>query len=424
MKRVFPLIVLLGCCAHSLKAIPDSGASTVEISPDVVVDLTTTVDERERLIQAVADARQTVIGMMGRLEASVPLTVFCKTQACAAFFVGVALRSCFLTPGQRMSGARYTAHRPTVVVLRTDALAGPTVAHELIHVEMLHRLRDAVLPAWFHEGLATLVSNNVVCAHNAPRGIDDLRRLRSGAEWVEYTNYRGTIDATYCQAKMEVSQWVRLNGRGKLIALIDSVRRGASFDEVYGPLVNSAPRTREDPVMSISTDLSDAHHPFSLAMWVRPTSNTGVLAHLSDNPVGAGWCTPLIGFDASHRLIAQVPVEPGPQLSHFSITVAPQALRLGEWSHITLTWSPAGNNTLFVNGAKVAETPAPTFFAPGTGAMIYVTWGSYNLGGTDACWTGTITRESFDGLVTGMQIFDRQLKPTEVETLAKLRHVG
>jgi hypothetical protein len=283
---------------------------------------------------------------------------------------------------------------------------------------MFHRLHGSFLPAWFHEGLAAFVSHEPDCTHVLVRGIDDLRRLDHARAWLDYTNNRGALTPTYCQAEREVAEWVAHNGHERLMAMLDTVIDGATFYEIYGPLLTGS-GGRTDVLATTSTELGDSRKPFSIAMWIKPTSDAGVLAHLSDNGVGTGWCTPFIGFDAAHHLISQIPIRRGPEVANYSIAVDPGPVPLGKWTHVAMTWAPGGSNRLYVDGALAAETAAHDFFSAGAGAMMSVTWGSYNLGGIDMCWLGAIAGENFTGAIAGTKVVDKELTPAEIDVLAK-----
>jgi hypothetical protein len=73
---------------------------------------------------------------------------------------------------------------------------------------------------------------------------------------------------------------------------------------------------------------------------------------------------------------------------------------------------------LYVGGAKVAQAPAVAFYVPPPGPRVYATWGSYNVGGIDACCVGALTREHFDGVTAVQQVFDRELTAPEIARLA------
>ena len=90
------------------------------------------------------------------------------------------------------------------------------------------------VPAWFAEGVATSLGNAPECAPGLPRGIDDLRKLGTPRAWFDHTNLPGKAVPTYCQAKAEAERWVLQHGKPKFLELLERVRDGESFDNVYG----------------------------------------------------------------------------------------------------------------------------------------------------------------------------------------------
>ncbi|MCA3014469.1 MAG: LamG domain-containing protein [Myxococcaceae bacterium] len=403
--------------------VPSYGASPmVQVAPDVFVDPATTTDERARLATTVSESRTRLADVLGALQSPAPIAVFCKTDSCTVFFAGEERRSAFLVPGNRRpTNARYVPVRPTIVLVRADPGSGPTVVHELAHFELKTRLQGASVPVWFDEGLATFLGDNVKCPERTPRAIDDLSRLARDPAWWNYTNHRGAMGPTYCQARDELSRWVARHDRAQLVALIDAVAQGASFDERFGPLSTSRPQGRLQPIITTSTEMGDARRAFSLALWVKPKANVGVLAFLSETEIGTGWATPLLGFDSSGRLVSQVLFGNSGDPSSFSTAMAPRPLAIGVWSHVAMTWTPEGSNVLYVNGAEVGRVPAPKYLGDGAGRTMYVSWGTYNVGGIDAAWTGSITSEEFAGDVAKMRVEPAALSGAEVKALAKAR---
>ena len=403
--------------------VPSYGPSPmVMVAPDVFVDPSTTTEERARLATIVTSSRTRLAEALGPLESPVPLAIFCKTDPCKRFFAGEERRSGFLVPGHGLpTNARFTPVRPTVVVVRVDPDTAPTVVHELVHFELSTRLRGAWVPVWFDEGLATFVGDNVKCPERMVRAIDDLGRLGRDPAWWNFTNHRFAMGPTYCQAREELARWVARHDRAQLIALVEAVKQGAAFDERYGPLLTSRPEGRIHPVITTSTEIGDERRPFSLALWVKPVANSGVLAFLSETEIGTGWATPMLGFDASHHLVSQVLSGKSGDPSSFAVARAPTLLAPGGWSHVAMTWTPNGSNVLYVNGVEVARVAAPSYLGAGAGRTMFVSWGSYNLAGIDQSWPGAITTEHLQGVVAKMQVYSSALSAAEVKALAKAR---
>jgi hypothetical protein len=298
-----------------------------------------------------------------------------------------------LDAGRPIAGATWAAPRQAIALVHVGARLKADVVHELLHVELHHRVPPGALPAWFHEGLAVWVSENFNCGTQPHRGIDDLSRLATNTAWREYTDYRNTQQPTYCQARGAIADWVKQHGKDALWELIAAAGKGAPFAERWGPL----PARRTQVQMS-TLQLADT---FSLELTVKPKSLSGVLVHLSDNPVGSGWCNPVLGFDADHHLVAQLAVGD----EKFAVARAKELLPVGAPSRVGMTWSK-GVLSLLVNGKSVAKADAPKLLEPDRGTLLYATWGSYNLGGVEACWLGALTPDNFDGEVSGTRVSD------------------
>ena len=80
------------------------------------------------------------------------------------------------------------------------------------------------------------MSGDPPCTQNVPNAVPDLRKLGGHEAWVTQTNDKTRLQATYCQAKREFTAWFQRSGKSKLWNLLDQIRAGVPFDEVYGPL--------------------------------------------------------------------------------------------------------------------------------------------------------------------------------------------
>lgn len=354
--------------------------------------------------------------------------------------------------------------RPGVLINGIGPLTRGTILHELVHVEIIRRMgaRRRDLPTWFDEGVASFVGDNAPCAPGYVHPIDDLRRLREGYAWENFTNLPGKMEGTYCQAREEIAAWVQRRERTKLLEVIDGVTAGRPFDELYGPLVTAGDHVDEERklVADLAFDenadtnaidktgrhlatllhgaqwapgrrrsgvkLTGGAHvridglleyglpdkPFSITLWARPLTNTRVLLHTASTETGGqGWCMPLLGHDSTGHLTAQVPFG-GDAKSILSATGP--VLALGTWTHLAITWSGSDGLRLYVAGALVASgAPASPSErrrdAPAAPVRLFV-------GGDNdaACWTKSIEPGSWNGVVDDLRVFDYALAPDRV----------
>jgi hypothetical protein len=359
---------------------------------------------------------------LGPLESAIPVAIFCKSDSCRDYFAGPTRRSLVRAPGERLAGATYVPKdRLTIILVHVNAIAN-TLVHELVHVELMARLHGAEWPPWFNEGVASSIGDNTPgCTAQAPKAIDDLRRLANNREWTDYTNLRGKLEPTYCQARHEYEAWIGRFGKQRLFELVRALQNGRSFYDTYGPMLTQDSGAMSTVLVSYSADLADNRQPFSLAMWIKPTASSGVLAHVSSTTAGTGWCTPFLGYNGAGQIVAQVLHGNGPEPVHYTIATAPKPPPLRKWTHVAMTWAPGSFNRLYVNGVKVAETAAAGYNTRNATSSMYVTWGSSNLGGDGACWPGAIAPGAFKGSLTDLGVYPVELSAAAVAKLAAAR---
>jgi hypothetical protein len=427
VKRAAFAAVLSIACAHDAATPPPAppappagpwydGKPLVLLGPDLWVDPDATAEERAHLAADIRTGRESLAQQLGPLIAEAPLAIFCKSPRCGLAFAGPSQRS-WTFPKGRAAPNGFVASKSTVVVLRVDAGARGFAMHEMAHVEFYKRMHGATVPAWFHEGAAAYFANAPECLHPPYRAVDDLTRLTEGPAWSQYTDFRTTTEAAYCQVKAEVAAWIAKNGLEKFVALTHAVREGgATFESAYGPMLTRDGAERRTPLMTFSTEVGDPKHAFSIALWIKPRTASGVLAGLTETPVGSGWCAPLLGFDAEHHLVAQL-LSAG-RSDSFTKVVTFEPVATSGWSHVAMTWAPGGSQRLYVNGTLAAQVGSGKYFGHGAGLPMYLSWGSYNVAGPGLCWPGSIAPVDFDGVVASPMLLPRELTADEVGALA------
>jgi hypothetical protein len=422
----------LGCSPPRL-------APMVEVSAGVYVDPATRPEDRQFVLHAVESARRRIGDSFGGLRAETWL-LFCHSADCRSQIVGPVGRAHLIGPNRPIPGTSYGGGPHFTAIIDVIEPRTPGIgAHELAHAEVAARSAEAFLPAWFDEGAATLVADAPSCSPDLPRGIDDLRELTSRQDMAEHTRGRESNLWTYCQARRELEAWGAREGtdpRERVRVLLDSLAQGAPFAAVYGPLA-----TQQDTLppessgqmwlsgaiatfrgtadshlrMDGVTELTEGARAFSLSVWVRPSPGGGVLAHLSEAPDGGGWCTPLLGFDRSGALVAQLLSGHTPDLSSYRLAVHAPGLEPDAWTHVAVTWSRGDALRLYVGGQLVHEIEAPTVHLP---RQAHLTWGSGNLAGADACWPGAIDPGPFAGSMSRFSVTTGVLEPEALAALA------
>lgn len=220
---------------------------------DTFFDPAISDEARSRLGRAYVSARQRVADFFGERRAPEPLVVFCGSDECRVYFTGPAKRSWSLEPGGRAPGGKYVAgSRPTIIIVRTDAVAENVLAHELSHVELQFRIRPGHVPTWFNEGVATYVGREPECRKDTPVATVDLQKLERNDDWNARTNEPGALVPIYCRARQEVASWLDLRGQRAFLDLLTAVRLGHPFTEPYAPQPPKMPANPLGPEGSLT----------------------------------------------------------------------------------------------------------------------------------------------------------------------------
>jgi TonB family protein len=202
---------------------------------DVYADPATPREAWQPLRESVSRAAQRNVDIYGPLLSPNPTIIFCHTDDCRRYFAGPSMRSGSLDPGRSASGARFVAARPTIIVARTDWRAVNHLAYGWSDVELGIRARWAFVPAWFREGAAAFVSDEPWCIGTKVSVADNLHDFDLPGEWVSATNSPNPDQnlAVRCEARRAVTAWFGARGPGALPSLIDRIRVGVGFYDVY-----------------------------------------------------------------------------------------------------------------------------------------------------------------------------------------------
>ncbi|MGB0952877.1 MAG: hypothetical protein ACPG31_06610 [Planctomycetota bacterium] len=130
-------------------------------------------------------------------------------------------------------------HRDGILAVVTPrGLNGEVMAHMLSHAEIKERLGAEVfetLPAWFDEGLATLLDDRPFLADAAldakeAEGVETPPfEVMAEREWFVGTD----AEAHLVLAKLEVRRWYRLVGQQGVVQLLDRLAAGEDFERAY-----------------------------------------------------------------------------------------------------------------------------------------------------------------------------------------------
>jgi hypothetical protein len=230
-------VLAAGCNTMRQARLAESTAYGMEqIAPRVYVKKDLADEPRLQLLDAYEKARQRVSEFYGGL-ATDPTVYGCESPECIHSFGGWGDGIAIVLPEKR-------------AILLWPLVFGPgEVAHEWSHLELLARLAGGAgrtVPAWFHEGLATVVGeiprhSEAVYQRAVSSGypIPPLSDLRTGAQWgaafKKYPNPQG-LNVVYATAGHEVRTWLERVGEQGLFTLIARIKSGEPFDAVYADL--------------------------------------------------------------------------------------------------------------------------------------------------------------------------------------------
>ncbi|CAF1623546.1 unnamed protein product, partial [Didymodactylos carnosus] len=155
--------------------------------------------------------------------------------------------------------------------------------------------------------------------------------------------------------------------------------------------------------------LGTSNQAFTIALWIMPTTLSGVLVYVSSLSTGAGWCFPFLGFSSSGAIIAQVT-----NSSNTVTSVNGPIIQTGPfWTHIVQTFSSTNGTRLYVDGSVRASSNGSTGGSySASGVQNYVTLGSNQ--GQSCSTTGDIVLGQYTGAVDELRVYSRELSSTEI----------
>jgi hypothetical protein len=184
-------------------------------------------EARARLLAAVDEGEKKVALAYGELWRA-PLVLACFTASCDRRIGG--------------RGARGVAYGEVLLRLSPLGLDPVIIGHERSHIEFHARLGFWLLlteavPAWFDEGLAVIVADDARYLLPGKPGTDRCRGDPEGPLPVsrrEWGPSAGRDPQLYARAACRVWRWMNANnGMSGVLALIDQLRAGKSFEQIY-----------------------------------------------------------------------------------------------------------------------------------------------------------------------------------------------
>ena len=158
------------------------------------------------------------------------------------------------------------------------------------------------------------------------------------------------------------------------------------------------------------SSLGISNRPFSISLWIRPRSLSGVIVHVSSNAVGTGWCLPFLGFASNGSVVAQL-FNGGVRWA-----MGPSIAISSSWTHIVQTWGPTNGVRLYVNNVLAGSMWALASSYTASSLPNFVLLGDVRSGTT--CAPGAIgSLTGFDGDMDEFRIYSRELSADDICTL-------
>ena len=210
--------------APAMAAVACPGCYGLErMTRDILVDAKMPEHKRRALLNSVAAAEDSVIGFFGTLNRR-PIVLACEEEICDRRLGGRGARA-----------TTYSTWRFSVVRLSPQGLNKMIIAHEFSHVQihakigLFNQLRG-VVPAWFDEGLAVIISDD---DRYLKPGTSSAVRCRPTPEAqlpvspFDWGPLSGKTPWIYAAAACRVLLWMEANGgRLGLLAAVDEVAAG------------------------------------------------------------------------------------------------------------------------------------------------------------------------------------------------------
>jgi hypothetical protein len=199
-----------------------------KLQDGVYVETSMSTETRAKLLKTLAESEARVTQFYGQMR-YIPRVIVCATDACYQHIGG--------------GGARVGSLGASLLLVAPQGIDAVLMSHELSHVELYGRVGFwnmflDVVPVWFNEGVAVLVSDDPAYLAPPHNGGD---RCRVGpgehmpvypSEWRDRLQQDGQM--LYAEAACQVDYWVIANGGPAAVpALLDKLHAGQSFDSLY-----------------------------------------------------------------------------------------------------------------------------------------------------------------------------------------------
>ena len=231
-------LALTGCGAvHSARMWFPKASGMDEEGPQLYVEPSMTVDQRQDLHRQIERGRATLVAFYGDVTAK-PYFVACLTTDCDIRFGSY--------------GQRAASYGDLAIRLSAKGLSAPLIAHEWSHAEVYRRVGGwwyaRKIPRWFDEGVAVVVADEPRHSENNWREIQQrglavppLGELQSFSDWGaavrKYGETQGDVPGNlhlvYTAAGHEVRAFLACTGPAGVLTVLNALRSGSTFDHAY-----------------------------------------------------------------------------------------------------------------------------------------------------------------------------------------------
>ena len=244
MKKILVILLLLLLVIGTLAGwtelkrvkvlLPHSLVGMKKVSSHLYVEKSMTEENQKKIENSTPKAKEYVADMYGEVTTE-PIIYACQSEEC---------KNAFGLEGKFVA-VRLLGH----LILTNKALNKELISHEWSHEELYERIGGfwhwyREMPLWFDEGLASLTMKEYSRYDEVAwkRIMDEKipypkkEELISLSQWgkVNHTYLNNDeIVVPYATARKIVSKWYTKVGQKGLIELLDGIKNGEKFEELY-----------------------------------------------------------------------------------------------------------------------------------------------------------------------------------------------
>ena len=242
MKKIFIFIVLLAIvclsgCAELRRAkvlLPHSWVGMKKVSSHLYVENNMSKENVKKIEKAIPKAKSYVADIYGDVTTQ-PIIYACQSELCAQSF---GLEG-------KIKGVRLLGY----LILTNRGLDKHIISHEWSHEELYERIGGFYhwyreIPLWFDEGLASVTMHQYsryderawksIITRKLP--YPKKEELVTLSQWTKANHkylVNDEIAVPYAVARHIVSKWYKKRGQKGLVELLDGLKKGKHFDDLY-----------------------------------------------------------------------------------------------------------------------------------------------------------------------------------------------